>query len=174
VLNYQVIVDEPDYLSPVTKMLVRNLLKRNYLYQLEVINSGDTIAAKLDAASGTPQGQFINALVKQIQSFGGQYSVEIRGDEDALWYSIPKELDEILNEMFFVLYDFKAYLDPSLGSGKGVVPSQSLWGDWAATGQRCVYTNKCLSCGCLPCSGKLSTCSQKKMPRHWLDVAGCN
>jgi hypothetical protein len=172
-LTPQDVINESDVITAINKAVIIMLLKKNVFFQLEVNNSGDTASAKIDAAQGTIKAKMLNALLKLIQNTGN-VNVSIRGDEDAVWWNAIENVNEITTEIFFVLYNWNAYLNPEQGSGIGVIPDAGIWGDWAAVSQRPCYTmSSCSACGCTPCSGKLSTCSSKRKPLHWLDIVGC-
>lgn len=147
------------------KMLILMMLKKNPYYQLEVVNSGDTASAKIDAATSL-QKQALNALVTLTANLGSSV-FSIQRDEDALVYGVKDNLAEIGTEMFFILYNWAAYLDPSQGSGVGIIPDAGIFGDWAAIGQRNVCTCNVRPCSCLLGSGH--------KPRNGSDIcfSGC-
>ena len=162
--------NESDYISAINKQLIIMLLRKNTFYQLEILNSGDTASAKIDAAQGTLQAKMLNALMRIVQNVGN-VNVAIRGDEDAVWWNALENVTEATNEIFFVLYNWSAYLNPEMGSGIGVIPDAGIWGDWAAVGQRpCLTQSPCYTCNSSPCSCSTSTCTTPRKPRHWLDV----
>lgn len=149
-LTPQQIQNASNIITTLDKNLWITLFRQNMTYQSYLMFYSDNVASKIDLANNTDSAKMLNALMELVAKLGSGV-VEIRGDDDAVWWSQKKELNAIVTEAFYVLYGYDASIplpndcNPCGPYGKdgagpiGVIPDLGIYGSWAAIGQRPQY-----------------------------------
>lgn len=131
-LTTAIVSNASNHLESITKAILITLFRQIEVYRRNALIFSADLSTRIDAAEGTDKARMLNAVMSEIDKLGiGE--VEIRGDEDAVWWSQAKEREALLTTAFLTLYD-----DVVEGTGttaEGVIPSKGLYGDFAV-GQR--------------------------------------
>lgn len=138
-LTSNVIANASDHLDELTKALLINYFRQNPVYRSNALLFSLDLVTKIDAAEGTIKARMLNATIAELDKLGiGE--VEIRGDEDAVWWSQQREREALVTSAFLTLYD-----DIVDGAGSttsdGVIPDRGLYGNFAV-GQRALLVDR--------------------------------
>lgn len=145
IINSSAIIDD------VTKHQLLVLFRSNEVYKQNVLVFSTDVASRIDAASGTIKGRMLNALATKIDELGTGV-VQIKGDDDGVYWNQESERQALVTEALRVLYEdgTEGLIGPN---NQGYVnPDAGLYG-CIAVGQRSLPTDACTKfmCGCGNC-----------------------
>lgn len=139
-VSSQQVAAASEVLTDTTKTLFIIEFRKLDLYRTHARIFSPMIQARLDSATNTIKGKILNAIRTQLDNLGtGQ--VEIRGDEDAVWWSQEKERQALIADAFLVLFDDIVDVAPT-GGIDVITPATGVYGV-AAVGQRPQYCGIC-------------------------------
>lgn len=154
-----------EHISTETKALFIVLFRSLDLYRNYATIFNPLMESRFASAEATVKAKMLNAVMTEINNLQTG-EVEIRGDQDGVWWSQQRERQALITEAFHILFD--DIVDVA-GSGDGVDfidPTIGVYGN-SAVGQRPMY---CGICGqyysCTSTSSSKCGCSVKRVKSY--------